>query len=62
MVIFGFVFMVMAIAGGAAVAFAGNARNDVSAVDGIDLPATRLIGELHLGLTEYQRDLYSYLL
>jgi hypothetical protein len=62
MAIFGFVFIVMAIAGGVAVAFARNARNDVASVDGTDLPATRLIGELHLGLTEYQRDLYSYLL
>jgi methyl-accepting chemotaxis protein len=59
---FGLVFMVVAVAGGVAVAFAASARSDVASVDGSDLPATRVIGELHLGLVEYQRDLQTYLL
>ena len=60
--IFGVVFLVMVIVGGAAVAFAGMARSDLVAVDGTHMPATRLIGELHLGLVEYQRDMQTYLL
>ena len=59
---FGAAFLIVAIAGGMAVAFASSARGNVAAVDGTSLPATRLIGELHLGLVEYQRDLQSYLL
>jgi methyl-accepting chemotaxis protein len=59
--VFGLVFLVMGVAGGFVVVFAGTARNNVSEVGGQNLPATRLIGDLHLGIAEYQRDLLAYL-
>ena len=40
---------------------AGAAHADVSAVNGTYMPATRAIGDLHLGLAEYNRDQFTYL-
>jgi methyl-accepting chemotaxis protein len=51
----------MAVAASAAVVVAGAARNDVVAINGTYMPATRLIGDLHLGAAEYHSDQLAYL-
>ena len=37
------------------------AQGDVSSLDGISMPATRLVGDLHLGVAEFNRDQLAYL-
>ena len=59
---FGVVFVVMGLAAAAVTLFAGAARSDVVSLNGTYVPATGLIGDLHLGLVEYQRDLFAHLL
>ena len=51
----------MVLAAGISIVEAGAARNDVASVGTTYLPATRLIGDLHLGVTEYNRDQLTYL-
>ena len=50
----------MALAAGASVVATGTARGDVAAVNTTYMPATRLIGDLHLGVAEYNRDQLTY--
>jgi methyl-accepting chemotaxis protein len=51
--------MVLAVA--ATIMAAGAAKSDVASVDSTYLPATGLIGDLHLAVAEYNRDQLSYL-
>jgi methyl-accepting chemotaxis protein len=52
---------IMALATAVAFVAAGAARNDVASVNGTYVPATRAIGDLHLGVAEYNRDQFAYL-
>jgi methyl-accepting chemotaxis protein len=55
------VLATMAIAATVAIAAAGAAKTDVGAVDGTYMPATRLIGDLHLAVAEYHSDQIAFL-
>ena len=52
---------IMALVTAVAFVAAGAARNDVASVNGTYVPATRAIGDLHLGVAEYNRDQFAYL-
>ena len=49
-------------AAAASVVVAGAARNDVSAVDGTYLPATRVVGELRVAVANYHDAQLAYLM
>ena len=55
------VLAITALATAVACLAAGAARSDVVSVNGTYMPATRAIGDLHLGLAEYNRDQFTYL-
>jgi methyl-accepting chemotaxis protein len=51
----------MALSAGVAVVAAGAARGDVVSVNSTYMPATRLLGDLHLSVAEYSRDQLTFL-
>jgi methyl-accepting chemotaxis protein len=61
-IVFGFVFVVMGAAAGLTVLTANSVKGNVNSVVDNYLPARGFIGELRLGIIEYQRDQFACLL
>jgi methyl-accepting chemotaxis protein len=51
----------MAMVSGISIVATGATRSDVASVGTTYMPATRLVGDLHLGVAEYNRDQLTYL-